>query len=94
MVNTCTRRKKPPTNGFIKNHSTTDVLKILNTHIIEAIRKKEYSAMLSLLDISRAYDSCWRREISKKNKDMENQRKDARICQELDEQPNPQNSRA
>jgi hypothetical protein len=29
---------------------------------MEAIRKKEYSAMLSL-DISRAYDTCWRRVI-------------------------------
>jgi predicted adenine nucleotide alpha hydrolase (AANH) superfamily ATPase len=42
--------------GF-RNRSTTDVLSIFNTHIIEAICKKEYSAMLSL-DISRAYDPC------------------------------------
>jgi Reverse transcriptase (RNA-dependent DNA polymerase) len=48
--------------GFRKNRSTTDVLNILNTHIIEAIRKKEYSAMISL-DISRAYDTCWRRGV-------------------------------
>jgi hypothetical protein len=31
-------------------------------HIIEAKRKKEYSALLSL-GISRAYDTCWRRGI-------------------------------
>jgi hypothetical protein len=48
--------------GFRKSRSTTDVQNILNTHIIKAIRKKEYWAMLSL-DISRAYDTCWRRGI-------------------------------
>jgi hypothetical protein len=48
--------------GFRKNRSTTVVPNILNMHIIEAKRKKEYSVMLSL-DISRAYDTCWRRRI-------------------------------
>jgi hypothetical protein len=48
--------------GFRTNWSTTDELNILNTLIIEAICKKAYSAMLSL-DISRAYETCWRRGI-------------------------------
>jgi hypothetical protein len=44
-----------PEQQYKINRSTTDVLNILN--IIEALRKKEYLAMLSL-DISRAYDTC------------------------------------
>jgi hypothetical protein len=48
--------------GFRKNRSTTIVPNILNMHIIEATRKKEYSALLPL-GISRAYDTCWRRGI-------------------------------
>jgi hypothetical protein len=33
--------------GFRKNRSTIDVLNTLNTHITEAIRKEEYTAVLS-----------------------------------------------
>jgi hypothetical protein len=45
--------------GFRRNKSTTDVLITLENFIMDAIRKKEYTALLSL-DISKAYDTCWR----------------------------------
>jgi hypothetical protein len=44
---------------FRKKRSTTDVLITPNSLISEAIRKKEYTALLSL-DISKTYDTCWR----------------------------------
>jgi hypothetical protein len=50
--------------GFRKNRSTIDVLNILNTHITDAIRKGEYTAVF-LLDLSKAYDTCWRHGILK-----------------------------
>jgi hypothetical protein len=42
--------------GFRKNHSTID--NTLNTHITEAIRKREYTAVLSL-DLSKALLETW-----------------------------------
>jgi hypothetical protein len=48
--------------GFRKNRSTIDVLNTLNTHIEEAIRKGEHTAVLSL-DLTKAYDTCWRHGI-------------------------------
>jgi hypothetical protein len=54
------RRLLPQTQfGFRRNKSTTDVLITLENFIMDAIRKKEYTALLSL-DISKAYDTCSR----------------------------------
>jgi ribonuclease HI/endonuclease/exonuclease/phosphatase family metal-dependent hydrolase len=48
--------------GFRKNRSTEDVLLILEAEILEGFRLKQHILMTSL-DISQAYDSCWRRLI-------------------------------
>jgi hypothetical protein len=61
------RRKKAIAETTIwlqKNRSTIDVPNTLHTHITGAIRKKEYTAVLSL-DWSKAYDTCWRHGILK-----------------------------
>jgi hypothetical protein len=50
-----------------KNRSTTDVLITLDSLISKAIRKKEYTVLL-FLDISKAYDICWRYGILRKLK--------------------------
>jgi hypothetical protein len=63
-----TRKLLPETQfGFKRNRSTTDVLLTLENSIMEAIRKKEYTAVLSL-DISKPYDTCWRFGILRKLK--------------------------
>jgi hypothetical protein len=49
--------------GFRKNRSTTDVLITLESGMAQAIRKK------ISLDISKAYDTCWRYAILKKLKE-------------------------
>jgi Reverse transcriptase (RNA-dependent DNA polymerase)/RNase H len=49
-------------HGFRKEHSTADALNILQTTICEAFRRGKYVALLSL-DLSKAYDTCWRRGI-------------------------------
>jgi hypothetical protein len=54
--------------GLRKNRSTTNVLITLGRCMAEAIRKREYTAILSL-DISKAYDTCWRYAILKKLKE-------------------------
>jgi hypothetical protein len=52
------RRLPPETQyGLRKNRSTTDVLITLDSLISEAIRKREYTVLLSL-DIYKAYDTC------------------------------------
>jgi hypothetical protein len=53
--------------GFRKNKYTTDVLTILENNIAEAIKKRQSTAMVSL-EISKAYDMCWRYNILKKSK--------------------------
>jgi hypothetical protein len=54
--------------GFRKAKSTTDdVLIGIEGFIAEAIRKKEYAALLSL-DTSKAYYTCWRLKIIRKLK--------------------------
>jgi hypothetical protein len=53
------RRLIPETQfGFRRNKSTTNVLITLENIIMDAIRKKEYTALLAL-DISKAYDTRW-----------------------------------
>jgi hypothetical protein len=54
--------------GFRKVTSTTYVLIGTEGFIAEAIRKRKYAALLSL-DISKAYDTCWRLRIIRKLKD-------------------------
>jgi hypothetical protein len=62
------RKLLPETQfGFRRNKSTTDVLITLENFIMDAIRKKEYTALLSL-DISKAYDTCWRFGVLRKLK--------------------------
>jgi hypothetical protein len=53
--------------GFRRNKSTTDVLTTLENFIMDARRTKEYIALLSL-DISKAYDTCWRFGVLRKLK--------------------------
>jgi endonuclease/exonuclease/phosphatase family metal-dependent hydrolase len=48
--------------GFRKNRSTLDVLSILENEACEAIRRKHYFSLCSL-DLTSAYDRCWRRGI-------------------------------
>jgi ribonuclease HI len=55
--------------GFRKNKSTEDVLAILSTEICDAFRTKE-SIVLTSLDLSKAYDMCWRYGIVKLLKNM------------------------
>jgi hypothetical protein len=62
------------TDGFRKNRSTTDVLTILENIIAEATKKRQSTAMVSL-DISKAYDMCWRYNILKKIKNWKIDRK-------------------
>jgi ribonuclease HI len=45
--------------GFRKGKSTADVLNILQSKISESFLKKEHLALVSL-DLSKAYDTCWR----------------------------------
>jgi Reverse transcriptase (RNA-dependent DNA polymerase) len=54
--------------GFKKERSTKDVLKILTTDIIETFRERKHLVLTSL-DISKAYDTCWRYRIIKTLKD-------------------------
>jgi hypothetical protein len=62
------RKLLPETQfGFRRNKSTTYVLITLENFIMDAIRKKEYTALLSL-DISKAYDTCWRFGVLRKLK--------------------------
>jgi Reverse transcriptase (RNA-dependent DNA polymerase)/Endonuclease-reverse transcriptase len=48
--------------GFRKARSTTDALNVLETKICETFLEEKYMALLSL-DLSKAYDTCWRRGI-------------------------------
>jgi Reverse transcriptase (RNA-dependent DNA polymerase) len=48
--------------GFRKNRSTIDVLSILEQESCEAFRKRQYFSLCSL-DLTSAYDRCWRRGI-------------------------------
>jgi hypothetical protein len=62
------RRLLPETQfGFRRNKSTTDVLITLENHIMDGIAKREYTALL-FLDISKAYNTCWRFGILRKLK--------------------------
>jgi hypothetical protein len=54
--------------GFRKVTSTTDMLIGIEGVIAETLRKRKYAALLSL-DISKAYDTCWRLRIIRKLKD-------------------------
>jgi ribonuclease HI len=48
--------------GFRSGRSTTDVLNILQSEISHTFLKKKYLALASL-DLSKAYDTCWRHGI-------------------------------
>jgi Reverse transcriptase (RNA-dependent DNA polymerase) len=48
--------------GFRKGKSTLDVLSVLENAACDAFVKKEYMALLSL-DLTSAYDQCWRRGV-------------------------------
>jgi hypothetical protein len=51
--------------GFLIGfRSTADVHIILKSSIQEAFRKKQYYVM-GFLDLTKAYDTCWRRHIVK-----------------------------
>jgi hypothetical protein len=54
--------------GFRKKRSTTDVLIILEN--ISRNHQKRQSTAMVFLDISKAYDMCWRYNILKKNTKM------------------------
>jgi ribonuclease HI len=48
--------------GFRKGRSTIDALNTMETYICDAFRRNQYTALLAL-DLSKAYDTCWRRGI-------------------------------
>jgi ribonuclease HI len=55
--------------GFRKQRSTEDVLAILSTEICDAFREKKHIVLTSL-DLSKAYDMCWRYGIVKTVKSL------------------------